>query len=446
MTGQVTRRDIATPVPEGADGEGGRGSSITDAITRDVVRWAISRNLAPVALSGFSLGFGVIAAVWLTGISGLAEVTAVAALLVSYLVCRAARVYGAGEQTAALDWAQGACVLLAELAVYAGIAGGASANAAASAGTGLTGPVGDQLRGTFAADLGGPGIAGVWRLAVAAAVLVAVREMAGLCAATAQPGEAAGVKEERSSSGGRLVPIGLVFILAGPRMAFAAAGVLGAFALVARIGVTARANGIVGYRGDGPLSVWIGSFAGGRLPPLPPLVVGLLVTGVLTGLGLGNLPGILVFTPAEAMLLAALGSWHAHDGPHDWLAPALLQAGEYVFLAALGFVARVPPVVTLALLAAVAMRHFDLAYRARNRLSPAWFIGSAAWQAGRKPTRLPGADWRGLGWEGRMIVACIAFGTGILPYAYPALALYLWALLARDALTGWSARHAPVNR
>jgi hypothetical protein len=241
----------------------------------------------------------------------------------------------------------------------------------------------------------------------------------------------------KPSSGIRLVLLCLVVMLAGARAAFALALVLGGLALLVRIGVVARNSGVIGYRGDGPLAVWLGSFVRGRLPPVPPLVVGLLVTGMLTWLGLGNLPGILVFTPAEAMLLAALGCWHPHDGARDWLVPALIQAGEYVFLAALGFACRVPAPVTFALLAAVAMRHFDLAYRARDRVSPDWFI--------RKKGRgrvLPGADWRGLGWEGRLIVAGIAAAAGVLPYAYPVFAVYLWLLLSRDALSGWAAMSA----
>ena len=95
------------------------------------------------------------------------------------------------------------------------------------------------------------------------------------------------------------------------------------------------------------------------------MLVGLLVTGVLAALGLGNLPGILVLTPIEAMMLAALGARHPHDGRLDWLVPALLLAGEGVFLAALGLARHVTPWVVFALLAAVLVRHVDLACRAR---------------------------------------------------------------------------------
>jgi hypothetical protein len=178
----------------------------------------------------------------------------------------------------------------------------------------------------------------------------------------------------------------------------------------------------------------------GRLPPLPPLIVGLLVTSMLTWLGLQNLPGILVLTPVEAMLLAALASWHPHAGPGDWLAPPLLEAGECLFLAALGFAGRVSPPATFALLAAVVLHRLDLAYRARNDLVP-----SPGGPLIRQEGRLTYSDRSGFGWDGRMIIAGIAAWAGILPMIFPVLALYLWGLLARNWLTAWSAGHAAVN-
>jgi hypothetical protein len=453
MTGHTTPRGL---VPTGraaggakdADAKDARDTSVIDAVTVDIAWWAAGRGLSPIALSAFSLGFAVIAAVWLTGISAHADLVAFVALVASYVTCRTARYYSSGQLTAGADWAHGASALLAELVVYAGIAGGVSANVAASAGTGLTGPIGDQLRGTFLASFGGSGASGVWRLAIAAAILLAVREMANICLTAAKartaviegPQTADRILVPAPPSGARLVALCVAVILLGARGGFVLALLLGALALLIRIGVVGPNSGVIGYRGDGPLSVWIGSFVAGRLPPVPPLVVGLLVTGALTWLGMGNLSGILLFTPAEAMLLAALGCWHPHDGPRDWLAPALLQAGEYVFIAALGFAGKVPAPVTFALITAVIMRHFDLAYRARNQVSPAFFIRQTA-----KPPVLAGADWRGLGWEGRMIVAGIAAAAGILPAAYPVSAIYLWGLLLRDAYIGWSAGHTTVD-
>jgi choline kinase len=193
-----------------------------------------------------------------------------------------------------------------------------------------------------------------------------------------------------------------------------------AYLLAAQIaGSTARPVGdLAAYRGDGVVSRWLGSFPQGKIPPLLPVPVGLLVVGVLTFLGLRNLPGILVLTPVEAMLLAAMGSWHPHDGRLDWLTPPLLQAGEYVFLAALGLEFRVPVPVVFALLAAVIVRHADLAHRARAGLP------------------FP-ADVRGLGWDGRMLLAGVAALAGITPFAYAALSGYLWLLFGWDFLSGW---------
>jgi hypothetical protein len=166
---------------------------------------------------------------------------------------------------------------------------------------------------------------------------------------------------------------------------------------------------------------------GGRVPPLAPQIVGVLVTGVLTALGLRNLPGVLLLTPVEAMLLAAFASWHPHDGRTDWVVPPLLHAAEYVFLAEIGFATRVYPPLTFAVVAAVGLRHLDLAYRVRGGLAA-------------------GIDRRALGWEGRMIVAGIAAAVGIAPEAYGALAVYMWWRVLRDWLVGWSARHPAVDR
>jgi hypothetical protein len=188
---------------------------------------------------------------------------------------------------------------------------------------------------------------------------------------------------------------------------------------VARSGVLTRPDGeLAAYRGDGAPSRWVGGLVQGRLPPLPPVFVGLLVTCVLAALGLGNLPGMLVLTPIEAMMLAALGAWHPHDGRLDWLVPALLMAGECVFLAALGFSRHVAAALVFALLAAVIMRHVDLAFRARTGRGVA-------------------ADVSGLGWDGRMLLAGIAAVAGIVPFAYTVVSGYLWLLFSWDFFSRW---------
>jgi hypothetical protein len=202
---------------------------------------------------------------------------------------------------------------------------------------------------------------------------------------------------------------------------------------------------IPAYRDDGPISLWLGRLVEGRIPPIPPLIVGLFVTGALAALGMGNLSGLLLLTPVEAMLLAGLGSSHPHNGLLDWLVPAMIQAGEYLFLAALAFTHRVASPLVFALVAAVVLRHLDVAYRARHRI---------AWPAPRKlrtfvggygltwpPTGPDGrpADVSGLGWEIRMLVLGIGAALGITPIASVLLAGYLWGLLVRDFLTAWLA-------
>ena len=81
------------------------------------------------------------------------------------------------------------------------------------------------------------------------------------------------------------------------------------------------------------------------------------------------------------------------------------------------------PWVVFALMAAVLVRHVDLACRAR---------------AGRGIE----ADVLGLGWEGRMLLAGVAAVAGIVPFAYAVLSGYLWLLFIWDFLTGWL---APAN-
>jgi hypothetical protein len=201
--------------------------------------------------------------------------------------------------------------------------------------------------------------------------------------------------------------------------------------------------GIPAYRDDGPISLWLGRLVEGRIPPIPPLIVGLFVTSALAALGMSNLSGVLLLTPVEAMLLAGLGSSHPHNGRLDWLVPALIQAGEYLFLAALAFTHRVASPLVFTLVAAVVLRHLDVAYRARHRI--AWpgprkirtFVAgySLTWP----PTGADGrpADVTGLGWEIRMLILGIGAAVGITPVVAVALAGYLWALLVRDFVTGW---------
>jgi Family of unknown function (DUF5941) len=453
LIGELTRRGVTVRLLDaGPDSAGAVAQLIVDPAARDLATWAAWRRLTPAALYGFSLGLGLVAAVWFAELAVHAKLLATVALAASFLAARAGSLLAVtssqGRIRPVVAWLGVACGLLTELGVYAALA--VSAGLAGSAGAepaGLDGPFGYALQNTFVATWGGAGAGGVWRLAIAAMLVLAVRRMADLgYEHTARP---PGNLFTRSwlrileqvitfPAGERFTVIVLTALFFGPRLTFVVLlgwGVLAAgYVLAGQIarssgaarqadGSAARgglgaAGGLAAYRGDGVLSRWIGGLVQGRLPPLPPVLVGLFVTAVLAVLGLANLPGFLLLTPVEAMMLAALGARNPHDGRLDWLVPALLTAAEGIFLAALGLSEHVAAWLVFTLLAAVVMRHVDLAFRAR--------VGRG----------IP-ADVFGFGWEGRMLLAAVAAWAGFAPFAYGVLSGYLWLLFIWDFLSGW---------
>ncbi|HEY3648747.1 MAG TPA: hypothetical protein VGL33_12315 [Streptosporangiaceae bacterium] len=447
---ELGRRGVTVRILDaGPDSEGAVTQLLADPAARDMARWAAWRRLTPAALYGISLSLGLVAAVWFAELDVRAKLLAIPALAGSFLFARTGSLVAAtsreGRISPLTGWLATACGLLTEPALYAALA--VSSRLGDSAG--LDGTFGGALRNTFVATWGGAGETGVWRLAIAALLLLGVRKLAGLGyeRTAGAPGDLFPRSVLRTleqaitfPAGERYAVIVLTSVFFGPRLTFLILlgwGVLGAgYLLAGQIARSARLrdaagaarsrrpedededNGLAAYRGDGVLAHWAGALVDGRLPPLPPLLVGLLVTGMLAALGLGNLPGILVLTPIEAMMLAALGSRHPHDGRLDWLAPALLLAGEGVFLGALGLARQVTAWVVFALLAAVLVRHVDLACRARAGLGLE-------------------ADVLGLGWEGRMLLAGVAATVGLVPFAYAALAGYLWLLFIWEFFTVW---------
>jgi hypothetical protein len=448
---ELGRRGVTVRILDaGPDSEGAVTQLLADPAARDMARWAAWRRLTPAALYGISLGLGLVAAIWFAELDVRAKLLAIPALAGSFLFARTGSLLAAtsreGRISPLVGWLGIACGLLTEPALYAALA----VSSRLGASDGLDGTFGGALRDTFVTTWGGTGETGVWRLAIAALLLLGVRRLAGLgyertagAPVALFPRSALRTLEQALTfpAGERYAVIVLTSVLFGPRLTFLVLlgwGVLGAGYLLA--GQIARSpglrdaagaarsrrpddgdednNGLAAYRGDGVLAHWAGALVDGRIPPLPPVLVGLLVTGMLAALGLGNLPGILVLTPIEAMMLAALGSRHPHDGRLDWLAPALLLAGEGVFLGALGLARQVTLWVVFALLGAVLVRHVDLACRAR---------------AGRGVE----ADVLGLGWEGRMLLAGVAATAGLVPFAYAALAGYLWLLFIWEFLTVW---------
>jgi len=428
LLGELTWRGVGVRVLDaGPDGDGAVAQLIADPVARDVACWAAGRQLAPAALCGISLGLGLLAAVWFSEPATRTQVLAILTLLFAFAAGRAAAQLAAIEGTRpAIDWLGAASGLITELAVYAALAvsSGLAQNTAQNAAPGNAGPAGlngifgGSLRDTAVATWGGADQIGVWRLAVAALLLLGARRLAELCyEGLARVSGSIFPRPPRRllgqiitlPAGERIVVIAVTVVFFGPRLTF---GVLLAWGAVAAgyllAGQLAGAGKLVRARGVLP----------GHLPPLPPLLVGLLVTADLAVLGVANLPGVLILAPVAAMLLAALGARHPHDGRLDWVVPSLLLAGEGVFLAGLGFARHVWLPVIFALLAAVVLRHADIVYRAR---------------AGRG---IP-ADKFGLGWDGRMLVAGLAAVFGFVPSAYAVLAGWLWLLTAWDFLGAW---------
>ena len=191
LIGELADRGVRVRILDaGPDSGGAVAQLLVDPAARDMARWAAWRKLTPAALYGISLGFGLVAALWFAELAVRAKLLAVAALAASFLFARTGSLLAAssreGRIRPAVIWLGGVCGLLTEFAVYAGLAvsSGLVPNtpaAGSQAGvTGLDGPFGYALRNTFVATWGGAGTAGVWRLAIAAMLLLGVRRMAEL--------------------------------------------------------------------------------------------------------------------------------------------------------------------------------------------------------------------------------------------------------------------------
>ncbi|MFI9554022.1 DUF5941 domain-containing protein [Nonomuraea endophytica] len=182
------------------------------------------------------------------------------------------------------------------------------------------------------------------------------------------------------------------------------------------------ASTVVAYRDDGPLSRGMGALVAGQLPPLPPLIAGAFVTGILLVIGVGGANGLAVFAPAVTLLLAGPGSSAPHDGRLDWLCPPILRVIEYAFVASCGFGHGVHPVLIFMLLGAMAFHHYDLVYRIRQRVYPP-----------------PWLTTFGLGWDGRMIAVSLAVLVSLPTAGFALLATYLWLLFGWESVTCWLA-------
>ena len=185
LLGELSQRGVGVRVLDaGADGDGAVARWLADPVARDVASWAAGRQLAPAALTGISLGLGLLGAAWFSEPALRTEALAIVALLFSFTAGRAAIQLTAIARTSpAAGWLAAAAGMITEFAVYAALAvsSGLAAAGGATNPVGLNGIFGGSLRNTLVATWGGDGQVGVWRLAVAAMVLLGARRLAEEC-------------------------------------------------------------------------------------------------------------------------------------------------------------------------------------------------------------------------------------------------------------------------
>ncbi|MFI1191717.1 DUF5941 domain-containing protein [Micromonospora sp. NPDC020750] len=188
------------------------------------------------------------------------------------------------------------------------------------------------------------------------------------------------------------------------------------------------------HRDDGPLAA--------RFPALRPVgpltlaVIGalgpaaLLVAGLLRAGGDGDPAGLRWAVPAAllVLLVAGLGAGAAHNGPLDWLVPAALRAGEYLFAVAVGVVAGVPAWVVFGYVFVLTLHHYDLTARLEKRQAAP-----------------PLHPWT-LGWEGRSVLLAIAAIVGFAAVVMATLGTYLFMVFVGSVVLAWVVLPARARR
>ncbi|XXG10432.1 DUF5941 domain-containing protein [Micromonospora sp. SH-82] len=177
------------------------------------------------------------------------------------------------------------------------------------------------------------------------------------------------------------------------------------------------------HRDDGPLAA--------RLPVLR--AVGPLTLAALGALGAAGLlvaglvgepsgPRWMVPVAFLVLLLAGLGAGAAHNGPLDWLVPAALRAGEYLFAIAVGVIGDVPAWLIFGYVFVLTLHHYDLVARLEKRQAAPPLHGVT------------------LGWEGRSALLTIVSIAGITSFGMATLSVYLLAAFVASVVLAWVVR------
>lgn len=180
------------------------------------------------------------------------------------------------------------------------------------------------------------------------------------------------------------------------------------------------------FRDDGPLARAVGRLLGPRVGAPGPV---LAFAGVLPLLAVAALGGGDVALPAVAAALAwAVLLGGASGGRRSrsaaWVEPPAVRLTEYValiWMASLEGPEAYPA--AFALIAVLAFRNYDLAYRLRHQgtLPPAW-VGAVAG-----------------GWDGRVVAAFALLAAGALPTGLYVAAAALGAVFLGESAASWVA-------
>ncbi|MFI7619082.1 DUF5941 domain-containing protein [Micromonospora echinofusca] len=159
----------------------------------------------------------------------------------------------------------------------------------------------------------------------------------------------------------------------------------------------------------GPLTLAVGAALG----PAALLVAALLTRDGAEGLRWAVPAALLV------LLAAGLGAGAAHNGPLDWLVPAALRAGEYLFAIAVGVVGGVPPWLIFGYVFVLTLHHYDLTARLEKRQSAPPLHGVT------------------LGWEGRSVLLAVAAIVGFAGIGVATLGTYLLVVFVGSVALAW---------
>ncbi len=184
-------------------------------------------------------------------------------------------------------------------------------------------------------------------------------------------------------------------------------------------------NPLRSYRDDGPLAEVL------RRARLAPAVLGALLAAAAVAIGalIGRASpstGLVAGVAVIAVLVGGLTGGGA-ESRFDWLEPAGIRGAEYGFLLWLGAATPHGLPAAYALMAALAFHHYDTVYRLRHLQTP-------------PPVWLAVAG----GWDGRLLVAALAFALHIVRPLFFVAAAVLGVVFVTESVRTWVRASRPA--